>query len=117
MTNGIKTFLPTNIDPRLFHAKLASNCCVALGKSHCSLVHTEGDLLLMSSYYHGIVPVSRQLAQMLHEVPYNVPISSEIDRSESFKSAEISFQGAEDLAKCIFELAEGRVSTYNQCFG
>jgi len=116
MTNGIKTLISSNVNPRLFHAKLASNCCIALGKAHCALVHTEGDLLLMSSYYHGTVPVSRQLAQMLHEVPYNVPTFSDNGRSESFKLAEISLQGAEDLAKCIFELAEGRISTYNQYF-
>ena len=39
-----------------FHAKLAANCCVALGKAHCAAVHTEGDLLLMSAYSRGSVP-------------------------------------------------------------
>lgn len=28
-----------------FHARLAANCCVALGKAHCAAVHTEGDLV------------------------------------------------------------------------
>merc|ERR1739845_67255 len=54
------------------HAKLAAHCCVALGKAHCAAVHTEGDLLLMSAYSRGSVPVERQLAQMLFEVPHHM---------------------------------------------
>lgn len=101
------------VDPSFIHAKLASNCCIALGKAHCALVHTDGDLVLMSSYNHGTVPITRQLAQMLHEVPYNVPMStSENDNnitSETFTLKEISLQHAEDLANSIANLAEGRI--------
>ena len=56
------------------HARLAANCCVALGKAHCAAVHTEGDLLLMSAYSRGSVPVERQLAQMLFEVPHHMKV-------------------------------------------
>ena len=59
-----------------YHAKLAANCCVALGKAHCAAVHTEGDLLLMSAYSRGSVPVERQLAQMLFEVPHHMKVMS-----------------------------------------
>lgn len=31
-----------------FHARLAANCCVALGKAHCAAVHTEGDLVSLT---------------------------------------------------------------------
>jgi len=93
-------------DVAFFHAKTASNCCIALGKAHCALVHTEGDLLLMSSYSHGSVPVSRQLAQMLYEVPHHEVINSnEVDK-ESFTLAELSLQQAEELSRSILYLAE-----------
>ena len=60
--------------PAFIHARLASNCCVALGKAHCAAVHTEGDMLLMSAYSRGSVPVQRQLAQMLFEVPHHMKV-------------------------------------------
>uniref|UniRef100_A0A7S4SBQ6 Uncharacterized protein n=1 Tax=Ditylum brightwellii TaxID=49249 RepID=A0A7S4SBQ6_9STRA len=61
--------LPKN-NNNLYHAQLAAKICISLGKAHCAAVHTEGDLHLMSSYNRGAVPVERQLAQLLHEVPH-----------------------------------------------
>ena len=101
-------------DPSFFHSKLAANCCIALGKAHCALVHTAGDLLLMSSYTHGTVPVTRQLAQMLHEVPHHTAVTrvttdTNSGELEDFMLSEMSLQNAEDFAKSIHSLAEGRI--------
>jgi hypothetical protein len=83
-------------------AQLAANICIALGKSHCALVHTEGDLLLMSSYHQGRVPEGRQLAQMLYEVPYRA--------RDVWPLTELSLNQAEELAKMIKDLTEGRMN-------
>ena len=98
------------------HAKLAANCCVALGKAHCAVVHTEGDLLLMSAYNRGSVPVERQLAQMLHEVPHHSRMMGtnmggvlEDNMQEEFVLTEMSLQQAEEMAKNIRALMEGRL--------
>jgi hypothetical protein len=102
-----------------YHAKLAANCCVALGKAHCAAVHTEGDLLLMSAYSRGSVPVERQLAQMLFEVPHHMIVmnpSAGSDTGESqqkfdaeFTLTELSMQQAEDLASSIKALDDGKI--------
>lgn len=81
-----------NVD--FFHSRLASYCCVALGKAHCA-----------SSYDHGTVPVSRQLAQMFYEVPHHVPIPLN-KNGMSFQLTEMSIQEAEDIANSIAALAE-----------
>jgi hypothetical protein len=98
------------------HARLASNCCVALGKAHCAAVHTEGDMLLMSAYSRGSVPVQRQLAQMLFEVPHhmkvvNTPVDGEGDQQydAEFTLTELSMQQAEDLASSIKALDDGKI--------
>lgn len=129
------------------HAKLAANCCVALGKAHCAVVHTEGDLLLMSAYNRGLVPVERQLAQMLHEIPHHSRMlgtgyvkgkgggvgvggdvgyaehDMELDEEEDddlmnedasqtheeFMLTEMTMQQAEEMAKNIKALMEGRL--------
>ncbi|KAL7546004.1 hypothetical protein ACHAWF_009347 [Thalassiosira exigua] len=117
--------------PAFSHARLAANCCVALGKAHCAKMHTEGDLLLMSAYSRGSVPVERQLAQMLFEVPHHmramggpVPASSRGDNGQGgdvgtgdqgrefdaeFTLTELSMQQAEDLASSIKALDDGRI--------
>jgi hypothetical protein len=41
-----------------FHARLAANCCVALGKAHCAAVHTEGDLVGSLAYISIIAHVT-----------------------------------------------------------
>jgi len=109
-----------------FHAKLAANSCVALGKAHCAVVHTEGDLLLMSAYSRGSVPVERQLAQMLFEVPHhmkvmnpahvatgqggnNVPGEVQQQFDVEFTLTELSMQQAEDLASSIKALDDGKI--------
>lgn len=139
-----------------FHARLAANCCVALGKAHCAAVHTEGDLvcynvcvlelvvgfaqsytllnvvllfcpficlqLLMSAYSRGSVPVERQLAQMLFEVPHHMKVinpsltignsgatnDNMYDHAE-FTLTELSMQQAEDLASSIKSLDDGNI--------
>ena len=102
------------------HAKLASNCCVALGKAYCASVHTEGDLLLMSAYSRGSVPVERQLAQMLFEVPHhmrvintastgNAPSGDAQQHDVEFTLTELSMQQAEDLASSIKSLDDGKI--------
>jgi hypothetical protein len=97
-------------------ARLASNCCVALGKAHCAAVHTEGDMLLMSAYSRGSVPVKRQLAQMLFEVPHhmkvlNPPVDGTGDQQydADFTLTELSMQQAEDLASSIKALDDGKI--------
>jgi len=97
------------------HARLASNCCVALGKAHCAAVHTEGDMLLMSAYSRGSVPVQRQLAQMLFEVPHhmkviNPSVDGTTDQHDAeFTLTELSMQQAEDLASSIKALDDGKI--------
>lgn len=106
-----------------YHAKLAANCCVALGKAHCAAVHTEGDLLLMSAYSRGSVPVQRQLAQMLFEVPHHMKVmnpsaagsGNNINDNQQqqfdaeFTLTELSMQQAEDLASSIKALDDGKI--------
>ena len=112
-------------DSAFIHAKLAANCCVALGKAHCAAIHTEGDLLLMSAYSRGNVPVERQLAQMLFEVPHHMnaihanvgvgDISSACGSQQhnqfdgEFTLTELSMQQAEDLARSIKALDDGNI--------
>jgi hypothetical protein len=101
-----------------YHAKLAANCCVALGKAHCAAVHTEGDLLLMSAYSRGSVPIERQLAQMLFEVPHHMKamnpagVNSANENQQLFDAeftlTELSMQQAEDLASSIKALDDGK---------
>jgi len=104
-----------------YHAKLASNCCVALGKAYCASVHTEGDLLLMSAYSRGSVPVERQLAQMLFEVPHHMRVintattagivtsEAQVQHDVEFTLTELSMQQAEDLASSIKSLDDGKI--------
>ncbi len=104
-----------------YHAKLAANCCVALGKAHCAAVHTEGDLLLMSAYSRGSVPVERQLAQLLFEVPHHMKVMSNAapgaggggegqqQFDAEFTLTELSMQQAEDLARSIKALDDGKI--------
>ena len=89
-----------------------ANCCVALGKAHCAAVHTEGDLLLMSAYSRGSVPIERQLAQMLFEVPHHLSSYGAGARGHhqfeaEFTLTELSMQQAEDLASSIKALNDG----------
>ena len=122
--NSPDGILPMSIrsDPEFLHAKKAANCCVNLGKAHCAIVHTEADDLLMSAYSNGAVPMERQLAQMLHEIPHHTslpttPANKQMaeggDVSSSsefvFTLTELSLQHAERLATSILALSQGRV--------
>lgn len=95
-------------------AKLAATCCVTLGKAHCAAIHTEGDLLLMSMYERGTVPEERQLAQMLHEVPHHARVTKTNDPTivdpsmEVFALKQLTLPQAEDLAKSVKALSDGR---------
>jgi hypothetical protein len=95
--------------------RLAASCCLTLGKSHCAAIHTEGDLLLMSLYERGTVPEERQLAQMLHEIPFHTRATvtddpTTIDPSrEVFALTHTSLPQAEELARSITALAAGRL--------
>jgi hypothetical protein len=92
-------------------AKLAAMCCLTLGKSHCAAIHTGGDLLLMSMYERGTVPEERQLAQMLHEIPYHSRIPRTEDPTfvepgkEVFALKQMTLPQAVELAQKIKELA------------
>jgi hypothetical protein len=96
-------------------AKLAAACCLTLGKAHCAAIHTEGDLLLMSLYERGTVPEERQLAQMLHEVPHHARVTNTSDPTivipgkEVFALKQMTLPQAEELARSIKSLADGRL--------
>ena len=110
------------------HARLAANCCVTLGKAHCAIVHTEGDLLLMSAYNRGSVPIERQLAQMLFEVPHHARVTNanmdssghaeqNVEGEEFFTLKELTMQESERLAKLIKSVCDGKMDAqfgYNQ---
>ena len=109
-------------DPEFMHAKKAANCCVNLGKAHCAIVHTEVDDLLMSAYSNGAVPIERQLAQMLHEVPHHTSLPTTPANKQSseggditssndvvFTLTELSLQHAERLSMSILALSRGRI--------
>ena len=93
-------------------AKLAANCCVTLGKSHCAAIHTEGDLLLMSLYERGTVPEERQLAQMLYEVPHHTRVTKTKDPTvvdpsmEVFALKQLTLPQAEEIAQQVKALAD-----------
>eukprot|EP00521_Asterionellopsis_glacialis_P009755 CAMPEP_0195289764 /NCGR_PEP_ID=MMETSP0707-20130614/5903_1 /TAXON_ID=33640 /ORGANISM="Asterionellopsis glacialis, Strain CCMP134" /LENGTH=966 /DNA_ID=CAMNT_0040349807 /DNA_START=583 /DNA_END=3483 /DNA_ORIENTATION=+ len=90
-------------------AKLAASCCVTLGKAHCALVHTGGDLLLMSMYEHGKVPEERQLAQMLYETPHHHPVVTDPLSSsgqEQFAIKTLAMHEAQELARSIKPLTD-----------
>jgi len=98
-------------DPNFFHSKLASNCCVALGKAHCAMVHTNGEEMIAASV-HVTVPITKQVAQMLFEVPHfmALKIDSEGEIKEVFKlTTEMSVQQAEHLAASIVSLSMGKI--------
>jgi hypothetical protein len=96
-------------------ANLAAQVCVTLGKAHCAAIHTEGDLMLMSQYERGTVPEERQVAQMLHEVPHHVRATKTKDPTivipskEVFALRQLTLPQAEELAKSVMAVAEGRM--------
>lgn len=87
--------------------KLAAQCCVTLGKAHCALVHTDGDLQLMSLYERGLVPEERQVAQMIHEVPHHVQVALSATE-DVFVLKQVPMAQAEELAQRIMALANGQ---------
>lgn len=95
-------------------AKLSANCCLQLGKAYCAAMHTDGDLMLMSLYERGTVPEERQLAQMLHEVPYHTRVTKTRDPTvvdpagEVFAVVQMSLPQAEEFAKSVKALAHGQ---------
>ena len=95
-------------------ARVAATCCLTLGKAHCAAIHTEGDLLLMSLYEHGTVPEERQLAQMLHEIPYHTRVTTTDDPTivdpgkEEFALKQMTLPQAEELAQSIKALSVRR---------
>jgi hypothetical protein len=92
-------------------AKLSANCCLQLGKAYCAAMHTDGDLMLMSLYERGTVPEERQLAQMLHEVPYHTRVTKTKDptivdpEAEVFAVVQMPLPQAEEFAKSVKALA------------
>jgi hypothetical protein len=105
---------PVIIGREIKSARLAANCCVTLGKSHCAAIHTEGDLLLMSLYERGTVPEERQVAQMLHEVPHHARVTKAADPTiidplkEVFALKQMTLPQAEELAGAIKDVADCR---------
>jgi hypothetical protein len=111
--NGEKT-IPVETymaDPNFYHAKLASNCCVALAKAHCAMAHTTGEEMIASNA-HMTVPLTKQVAQMLYDVPHHMVLNTEKDgeREEVFKlTTEMSVEQAENLASSILSLSMGKI--------
>jgi hypothetical protein len=76
----------------------------------------------MSAYSRGSVPIERQLAQMLFEVPHHMKVinpsqlnsnggpnkAGVYDHAE-FTLTELSMQQAEDLASSIKSLDDGKI--------
>jgi hypothetical protein len=68
----------------------------------------------MSLYERGTVPEERQLAQMLYEVPHHTRITKTTDPTvvdpsmEVFALKQLTLPQAEELAKTIKALADGR---------
>ena len=99
-------------DPNFFHSKLASNCCVAFGKAHCAMAHTNGEEMIATSV-HVTVPIAKQVAQMLYEVPHHMAIKADGENKEMFKlTTEMSHQQAEDLASSIVSLSMGKIDIH-----
>lgn len=61
----------------------------------------------MSAYSRGSVPVERQLAQMLFEVPHHMNADNQFDGE--FTLTELSMQQSEDLASSIKALDDGKI--------
>jgi len=98
-------------DPNFYHAKLASNCCVALAKAHCAMAHTNREDMIASSA-HMTIPLTKQVAQTLYDVPHHMVLNTEKDgeSQEIFKlTTEMSIEQAEDLASSIVNLSMGKI--------
>lgn len=98
-------------DPNYYHAKLASNCCVALAKAHCAMAHTTGEDAIATNA-HITVPLTKQVAQMLYDVPHHMVLKTEKDgeTQEIFKlTTEMSIEQAENLASSIVSLSMGKI--------
>jgi hypothetical protein len=113
--NSIDWVHPDLMSSEKAAANLAAQCCVTLGKAHCAATHTEGDVLLMSMYERGTVPKERQVAQMLHEVPHHARVTKTHDpttidpRKEVFALRKLTLPQAEELARSIKAVADGRI--------
>jgi len=74
-------------------------------------------MLLMSAYSRGSVPVQRQLAQMLFEVPHHMKVintvsddgTGDLQYDAELTLTELSMQQAEDLASSIKALDDGKI--------
>jgi len=101
-------------DLNFLHAKLASNCCVALGKAHCAVAHSQGEEMI-SATVHVSVPLTKQVAQMLYEVPHHTAVKTNGEgvggeNQEVFKlTTEMSPNQAEALATSVTSLSAGKV--------
>lgn len=108
-------------DPNYFHSKLAANCCVALAKAYTADSSPSND----SNEYPSnggqrgglSLPLSRQVAQLLHEVPHHmavkIPDAAEGEKKEIFKlTTEMTFKIAEDLAISITALTLGKIEIH-----
>jgi hypothetical protein len=117
--NGKNSFVETYMsDPNFFHSKLAANCCVALGKAHCAMVHTTEEGMTASNV-HGPVPIVQQVAKMLYDVPHHMAMNTEAEEEvkEVFKiTTEMSKDQAEDLASSIVSLSMGKIEIRVQEF-
>lgn len=107
------SFLTHNTDPSFCHAKLAASCCIALGKAHHAASHAEGDALNRANITFEPVPVSKQVAQMLFQVPHHRALNKlggdEI--SVAFKlSTDMTMRQAESIAKSIIAISEGNLT-------
>lgn len=104
-------------DPNYFHSKLAANCCVALAKAHC--VGTGNNEVIRDDLAQigGLsLPVQRQVAQLIYEVPHHVAIkvldtsTDGAEKRESFKlTTDLTMEKAEALASSITAVTAGKI--------
>ena len=90
----------------LHHAILAANCCIALAKAH------SVSQLSPEEACSGNVPISRQCAIMLMEMPHFITLKTD-DGSEPgymFKVSSMTLKEAENLGRVIVALSQGDIA-------
>lgn len=94
-------------DPHFYHAKLAANCCVSLGKAHCAVLNIDGEERIAA---HVSIPVNRQVAQMLYEIPHHkVMVDNDSDNERFVLSTDMTMEQAIELAGSIEALSMGKI--------
>jgi hypothetical protein len=108
-TIALETYMA---DPNFFHAKLAANCCIALGKAHCAVLNIDGEERIAA---HMSIPVTKQVAQMLYEVPHHKVIlgDGEGEKDKFVLSTDMSMEESMEVAKSLVALSLGKMEINN----